>query len=99
MFSVADSAGPAGPAVRVDPAGGGEPAVSGQQRVGCDDQPVTDLPGDHTGEPGDQATVDVGELGTARGSLQDRNLVTERDDFGFEHSARFAAGDHQLDGL
>ena len=97
LFSVADSAGPAGPSLRVDPAGCGEPAVPGQQRVGRDDEPVTDPPGDHTGEPGDHATVDVGELGTARGSLQDRDLVTERDDFGFEHSARFAAGDHQLD--
>ena len=48
-------------------------------------------------EPGHQATVDIGELGTVRGSLQDRDLVTERDELGFEHPARFAADGQQLD--
>jgi hypothetical protein len=71
--------------------------VPGQQRVGRDDESVTDPPGDHTGEPGDHATVDVGEFGTCRGSMQDRDLVTERDDFGFELPAWLAADDHQFD--
>jgi hypothetical protein len=97
LFSFAHGAGPAGASLRVHPAGGGEAAVSGQQRVGRDDESVADPPGDHTGEPGDQAPVDVGEFGTCRGSLQDRDLVTERDDFGFELPAWFAADDHKFD--
>ena len=82
---------------RVHPSGGGEAAVPGQKRVGRDDEPVTDPPGDHTGEPGESATVDITELGTCRGSWRDRGLVTERNDLGLEHAARIAAGDHQLD--
>ena len=68
LFSVANRAGSAGAALRVDPSGGGEAAVPGQQRVGRDDESVTDPPRDHTGEPGDHATVDLGELRTCRGS-------------------------------
>ena len=71
--------------------------VPGQKRVGRDDESVTDRAGDHTGEPGHQATVDIGELRTCRGSLENGDLVTERDELGFEHSTRFAADDHQLD--
>jgi len=97
LFAVTHDAGPAGPSLRVHPSGCGQPPVPGQHRVGRDNESVTDLPGDHTGEPGYHTTVDVGELGTCRGSSQDRNLVTERDDFSFQRSARFAANDHQLD--
>jgi hypothetical protein len=97
LFSVARDAGSAGPSLRVDPAGCGEAVVSGQQRVGGDGESVADPAGDHTGQPSDHAAVHVGEFGTVRGSLPDRDLVTERDELGFEHSARFAADDHQLD--
>jgi len=71
--------------------------VPRQQRVGRNDESVADPAGDHAGESGDEATVDVGELGTVRGSLQDGDLVTERDDFGFEQPARLSVDDHQLD--
>jgi len=97
LFSVTHGAGPARSPLRIDPSGRGQPTVPRQQRVGGDDESMTDPSGDHAGGPGDHATVDVGELGTVRGSLQDRDLVTERDDLGFEHSAWFAADDHQPD--
>jgi hypothetical protein len=97
VFSVTHDAGPAWTSLRIDPSGGGEAAVPGQQRVGREDESVTDPPGEYPGEPGDHATVYVTELRACRGSVQDRDLVTKRDDFGFEHSARFAADDHQLD--
>ena len=64
-------------------------------RIG-DDESVTDSAGEYVGEPGDHATVDVGEFGTVRRSLQDRDLVMERDGFGFEPPAGFAADDDQL---
>ena len=51
--------------------------VPGQQRVGRNDESVADPAGDHAGESGDEATVDVGELGTVRGSLQDGDLVKD----------------------
>jgi hypothetical protein len=81
LFSVADGAGPAWPPLRVHPSGRGQSVVPRQQRVGRDNGSVTDPPGDRAGEPGDHATIDVGELGTVQGSLQDRDLVTEGDDF------------------
>jgi len=94
LFSVAHDARSAWPSLRIDPSGRGEAAVPGQRRVGGDDESVTDSAGEYAGGPGDHAAVHVGEFGTVRGSLQDRDLVTERNDFGFEHSARFAADDH-----
>jgi hypothetical protein len=54
-------------------------------------------PGEYPGESSDHATVDISEFRAGRGSLQDGDLVTERDDFGFEQPTRFAADDHQLD--
>ena len=97
LFSVAYDAGPAGPSLRVHPSGCGEAAVPAKKRVGRDNESAADPPGDDTGEPGDHATIDIGELGTVRGSLQDRDLVTERDDLDFEHPERFAPNDHQPD--
>jgi hypothetical protein len=97
LFSVTHGAGTARSSLGVPPSGRGEPAVPSEQRVGRDDVSVTDLSGDDPGEPGDQATVDFGQLRAFRGSLQDCDLVTERDDLGLEHPARFAANDHQLD--
>ena len=97
LFSVAYDAGPARPSLRVHPSGCGEAAVPAKKRVGRNDESAADLPGDDTGEPGDHAPVDIGELEACRGSMQDRDLVTQRDDLGFEHTERLAANDHQPD--
>ena len=97
LFSVAHEARSAGPSLRIGPPDRGEAAVPAKKRVGRDNESAADPPGDDTGEPGDQATVDIGGLEACRGSLQDRDLVTERDDLGFEHPAWFAPNDHQPD--
>ena len=49
LFSVALDAGSAGPSLRVDPAGRGEMAVSGQRRLGGNEESVADPAG---GVPG-----------------------------------------------
>lgn len=66
LFSVTHCAGPAGPSLRVHPSGHGKAVVPGEQRVGRDHESVTDLSGDHTGEPGDHATIGFGELRACR---------------------------------
>ena len=45
---------------------------------------------------GEHASVGVGELGSARCSVQYRDLMAKGDDFGFEQPARLGPHDEQL---
>ena len=71
--------------------------MPGQQRVGGDDEPGPNTTGEKPSDPGEHAPVGVGELGSARGSPQHRDLVAKCDHFGFEHPARLGPHDQQLD--
>jgi len=70
---------PAGTSLRVHPSGRGQTAMPGERRRWGDDEPRPDSAANHPGQTRDHATIGVGEIGACRGSLQDCDLVTERD--------------------
>jgi len=95
LFEVPRSAGPPGPALGMHPPTRGEAAVPVQQCVGGDDEPRQHPTRQEPGEAGEQSTSGLGEGGAWHMAVQYGDLVTQRDGFGFERSARLRTGHQQ----
>jgi len=75
----------------------GEAVVPAKQGVGGDDEPAQHQARQESGESGEDGTVGFGEFGSWHVAVQYRDLVAQRDGFGFERSARLCSGHEQAD--